>query len=112
MRDWLVDMPEWEDLRLNQAEASDGWLTQDALWLASKTVCDRLRAHLLSQGVDSLPDRNTAVFDVLQEHGIAGSLTSRSRWQGDLAGRCHKRHGVDPALRLPAHASENQGLAA
>lgn len=60
-----------EVLRLNQPEASDGWLTQDALWLVSKTVCDRLRAHLLSQGIGGVPDRNTAVFDVLQEHGIA-----------------------------------------
>ncbi|MGH7104972.1 MAG: MobH family relaxase [Acetobacteraceae bacterium] len=59
-----------ERLRLNQHEASDGWLTQDALWLVSKTVCDRLRAHLLSQGISGVPDRNTAVFDVLQEHGI------------------------------------------
>jgi hypothetical protein len=60
-----------EVLRLNQPEASDGWLTQDALWLVSKTVCDKLRAHLLSQGIAGVPDRNTAVFDVLQEHGIA-----------------------------------------
>jgi integrating conjugative element relaxase (TIGR03760 family) len=60
-----------EVLRLNQPEASDGWLTQDGLWLVSKTVCDRLRAHLLSQGISGVPDRNTAVFDVLQEHGIA-----------------------------------------
>jgi integrating conjugative element relaxase (TIGR03760 family) len=60
-----------EVLRLNQPEASDGWLTQDALWLVSKTVCDQLRAHLLSQGIGGVPDRNTAVFDVLQEHGIA-----------------------------------------
>ena len=59
-----------EVLRLNQPEASDGWLTQDALWLVSKTVCDRLRAHLLSQGINGVPDRNTAVFDVLQEHGV------------------------------------------
>ena len=60
-----------EVLRLNQPEASDGWLTQDSLWLVSKTVCDKLRAHLLSQGISGVPDRNTAVFDVLQEHGIA-----------------------------------------
>jgi len=59
-----------EVLRLNQPEASDGWLTQDALWLVSKTVCDRLRAHLLSRGITGVPDRNTAVFDVLQEHGV------------------------------------------
>jgi integrating conjugative element relaxase (TIGR03760 family) len=60
-----------EELKLNQPQASDGWLTQDALWLVSKTVCDKLRAHLLSQGIEGIPDRNTAVFDVLQEHGIA-----------------------------------------
>jgi integrating conjugative element relaxase (TIGR03760 family) len=59
-----------EELRLNQREASDGWLTQDALWLVSKTVCDKLRAHLLSQGIEGVPERNIAVFNVLQEHGI------------------------------------------
>ena len=80
-----------EVLRLNQPEASDGWLTQDALWLVSKTVCDRLRAHLLSQGISGVPDRNTAVFDVLQEHGIVqatpdgkaiwrATVTSESGW--------------------------------
>ncbi|MDO7894939.1 TraI domain-containing protein, partial [Pseudomonas aeruginosa] len=35
-----------EELKLNQPEASDGWLTEDALWLVSKTVSDKLRAHL------------------------------------------------------------------
>ncbi|MFT3760998.1 MobH family relaxase [Thauera sp.] len=59
-----------EELRLNQAEASDGWLTDDALWLVSKTVSDKLRAHLLSQGIDGIPANNTAVFNVLQDHGM------------------------------------------
>lgn len=59
-----------EELRLNQADASDGWLTEDALWLVSKTVSDKLRAHLLSQGIDGIPANNTAVFNVLQEHGM------------------------------------------
>ncbi|WP_330534770.1 MobH family relaxase [Pseudomonas aeruginosa] len=59
-----------EELKLNQPEASDGWLTQDALWLVSKTVSDKLRAHLLSQGIDGIPASNTAVFNVLQDHGI------------------------------------------
>ncbi|QXI09157.1 MobH family relaxase [Pseudomonas zeae] len=59
------------ELKLNQPQASDGWLTQEALWLVSKTVSDKLRAHLLSQGVDGIPERNIAVFNVLQEHGIA-----------------------------------------
>src|SRR3546814_9803839 len=52
-----------EELKLNQPEASDGWLTGDALWLVSKTVSDKLRAHLLSQGVDGIPANNTAVFN-------------------------------------------------
>src|SRR3546814_2737468 len=55
-----------EELKLNQPQASDGWLTQDALWLVSKTVSDKLRAHLLSQGIDGIPANNTAVFNVLQ----------------------------------------------
>ena len=59
-----------EALKLNQTQASDGWLTQDTLWLVSKTVCDKLRAHLLSQGVDGVPERNPALFNVMQEHGI------------------------------------------
>jgi len=60
-----------EELKLNQPQASDGWLTQDTLWLVSKTVSDKLRAHLLTQGIDGIPSSNTAVFNVLQEHGIA-----------------------------------------
>ncbi|MDD3673889.1 MobH family relaxase [Thauera propionica] len=59
-----------EELKLNQPQASDGWLTQDALWLVSKTVSDKLRAHLLSQGIDGIPESNTAVFNVMQDHGI------------------------------------------
>ncbi|MCB2005617.1 MAG: TraI domain-containing protein [Rhodoferax sp.] len=60
-----------EEFKLNQPQASDGWLTQDTLWLVSKTVSDKLRAHLLSQGIDGIPSSNTAVFNVLQDHGIA-----------------------------------------
>lgn len=59
-----------EELKLNQPQASDGWLTQDALWLVSKTVSDKLRAHLLSQGIEGIPANNTAVFNILQDHGI------------------------------------------
>ncbi|MGR0116389.1 MobH family relaxase [Ralstonia pseudosolanacearum] len=59
------------ELKLNQAQASDGWLTQDALWLVSKTVSDKLRAHLLSQGVAGIPASNVAVFDIMQDHAIA-----------------------------------------
>jgi integrating conjugative element relaxase (TIGR03760 family) len=60
-----------EEFKLNQPQASDGWLTQDTLWLVSKTVSDKLRAYLLSQGIEGIPSNNTAVFNVLQDHGIA-----------------------------------------
>lgn len=59
-----------EELKLNQPQASDGWLTQEALWLVSKTVSDKLRAHLLSQGIEGIPANNTAVFNILQDHGM------------------------------------------
>ena len=60
-----------ERFKLNQPQASDGWLTEDALWLVSKTACDKLRAHLLSHGITGVPEKNTVLFDVLQEHGLA-----------------------------------------
>lgn len=80
-----------EELKLNQPQASDGWLTDDTLWLVSKTVSDKLRAHLLSQGIEGIPSNNTAVFSVLQDHGIAqatpegkaiwrAAVTSDSGW--------------------------------
>ncbi|MFZ4823975.1 MULTISPECIES: MobH family relaxase [Pseudomonas] len=59
-----------EELKLNQAGPADGWLTEDALWLVSKTVSDKLRAYLLSQGIEGIPANNTAVFNVLQDHGM------------------------------------------
>ena len=71
-----------EELRLNQPQASDGWLTQDALWLVSKTVSDKLRAHLLSQGIEGIPSSNTAVFNVLQDHGmLQPTADDRAIWK-------------------------------
>ncbi|WP_439870575.1 MobH family relaxase [Pseudomonas syringae] len=60
------------ELKLNQPGAA-GWLTQDALWLVSKTVTDKLRAYLLSQAIEGIPSSNVAVFDELQSHGLAES---------------------------------------
>ncbi|NWB98352.1 TraI domain-containing protein [Pseudomonas gingeri] len=59
-----------EQLKLNQPRASDGWLTDDGLWLVSKPVADKLRAHLLSQGVEGVPSSNTTLFNVLQDNAI------------------------------------------
>ncbi len=74
-----------EELKLNQPQASDGWLTHDALWLVSKTVSDKLRAHLLSQGIDGIPEKNTAVFNVLQDHGIAQpSADGKAIWKATV----------------------------
>jgi len=80
-----------EEFKLNQPQASDGWLTQEAMWLVSKTVSDKLRAHLLSQGVEGIPSNNTTLFNVLQDHGIAlptpdgkaiwkATITSNAGW--------------------------------
>ncbi|KPA90338.1 integrating conjugative element relaxase, PFL_4751 family [Pseudomonas asplenii] len=59
-----------EQLKINQTRASDGWLTEDALWLVSKTVADRLRAHLLSQGTDGVPSSNATLFDIMQDNSL------------------------------------------
>ena len=54
----------------NPHSGSDGWLTEGALWLISKTTADRIRAWLLQQGVTSVPDNNTRLFDEMQAHGL------------------------------------------
>ncbi|KAA8554097.1 MULTISPECIES: MobH family relaxase [Pseudomonas] len=78
------------ELKLNQPGAV-GWLTQDALWLVSKTVTDKLRAYLLSQAIEGIPSSNIAVFDELQSHGLVEStpegkaiwtaLVAKGDWQ-------------------------------
>ncbi|CAJ5353327.1 putative helicase [Burkholderia pseudomallei] len=74
------------ELKLNQPQASDGWLTQDALWLVSKTVADKLRAYLLSQGIEGIPESNPTLFDVLQEHGIVQPTTDgKAIWKATVA---------------------------
>ncbi|AIV79285.1 integrating conjugative element relaxase, PFGI-1 class [Burkholderia pseudomallei] len=74
------------ELKLNQPQASDGWLTQDALWIVSKTVADKLRAYLLSQGIEGIPGSNPTLFDVLQEHGIVQPTTDgKAIWKATVA---------------------------
>lgn len=93
-----------EEFKLNQAQASDGWLTQDALWLVSKTVSDKLRAHLLSQGIDGIPSNNTAVFNVLQDHGIAlATADGKAIWKATITSDAGWSHSftflrLSPAL--------------
>lgn len=57
------------EFKLNQPGAA-GWLTEEHLWLVSKTTTDKLRAHLLAQAVDGIPTSNIALFDELQSHGL------------------------------------------
>lgn len=74
-----------EELKLNNTGPSDGWLTDDALWLVSKTVSDKLRAHLLSMGVSGIPSKNSAIFDVLQEHGIIQANNDKAIWSANVS---------------------------
>lgn len=93
-----------EELKLNQPEASDGWLTTDSLWLVSKTVADKLRAHLLSQGIDGIPQDNITIFNVMQEHAIAQpSPDGKAIWKATVTGENGWSHSftflkLSPAL--------------
>lgn len=93
-----------EEFKLNQPQASDGWLTQNALWLVSKTVSDKLRAHLLQRGIDGIPASNTAVFNVLQDHGIAlPTPDGKAIWKATVASDAGWSHSftflkLSPAL--------------
>ena len=92
-----------EELRLNQPDASDGWLTEDALWLVSKTVSDKLRAHLLSQGIDGIPANNTAVFNVLQDHGMLQSTSDgKAVWRATVTSSTGWSHSFTLLRLAPA----------
>ena len=92
-----------EELKLNQPEASDGWLTEDALWLVSKTVSDKLRAHLLSQGVDGIPANNTAVFNVLQDHAMLQPTASgKAIWRATITSESGWSHAFTLLRLAPA----------
>lgn len=91
------------ELRLNQPQASDGWLTQDALWLVSKTVADKLRASLLAQGMEGIPDSNPTLFDVLQEHGIAqATLDGKAIWKATVTSASDWTHDFTFLKLAPA----------
>ncbi|ECD9611749.1 relaxase [Salmonella enterica subsp. salamae] len=74
------------EFKLNNASSgSDGWFTQDALWLVSKTTADRIRAWLLQQGVTSVPDSNIRLFDEMQAHGlIIPTPEGKAVWSCDI----------------------------
>ncbi|WP_330208586.1 MobH family relaxase [Pseudomonas sp. Z13] len=92
-----------EELALNQPQASDGWLTQDALWLVSKTVSDKLRAHLLAQGIDGIPSNNTAVFNVLQDHGILQATPEgKAIWKATVTSETGWSHSFTLLRLAPA----------
>ncbi|MBX8588577.1 TraI domain-containing protein [Pseudomonas cichorii] len=60
-----------EKFKLNQPDGpSDGWLTQDSLWLVSKPTTDQLRAALLTQGIEGIPNSNAPMFNMLQDQAI------------------------------------------
>jgi integrating conjugative element relaxase, PFL_4751 family len=72
------------DLRLNQKGAA-GWLTQDALWMVSKPIADKLRAYLLQQGYSGVPGSNSGLFDELQSHGlIEASPSGKAIWNAEV----------------------------
>ncbi len=102
-----------EELKLNQPQASDGWLTQDALWLVSKTVSDKLRAHLLAQGIEGIPSNNTAVFNVLQDHGIAQATPEgKAIWKATITSDAGWSHTFTLLRLAPALIWEGHELPA
>lgn len=70
------------EYRLNNPECgSDGWLTEDALWLISKTTADRVRAWLLQHGVSSVPENNNRLFDELLAHQLIVANEDKAIWR-------------------------------
>lgn len=97
-----------QKFKLNQPDGpSDGWLTQDALWLVSKPASDQLRALMLSQGVEGIPTSNAPFFNLIQDQAIIQvNAQDKAIWKATIdTGRGWKNTftllKVSPALIWP-----------
>lgn len=64
----LIDVVKKAKLNATQGGAS-GYLTEDGLFMMSKSTADAIRAYLIAQGV-SVPANNGKLFDELQAHHL------------------------------------------
>lgn len=81
----------------NPDSGSDGWLTEDALWLVSKSTADNIRGWLLQQGVTSVPENNIRLFDEMQAQGlIVPSPEGKAIWHCAI----HSDSGWTPGRAL------------
>ena len=70
------------EYRLNNQDCgSDGWLTEDALWLVSKPTADRIRAWLLQHGITSVPENNNRLFDELLAQQVIVANGEKGIWR-------------------------------
>lgn len=53
----------------SQQGGCDGWLTDEGLWVMSKSTADYIRAVLIQQGI-AVPSQNGKLFDELQAHKL------------------------------------------
>ena len=81
----LRDLAGTQFILNNPKSGSDGWLTEEALWLISKTTADKVRAWLLQQGVSGIPDSNSRLFDEMQSYGlIVPSPEGKAIWHCNI----------------------------
>jgi integrating conjugative element relaxase (TIGR03760 family) len=74
------------EFRLNNPNGgSDGWLTEEALWLVSKNAADAVRGWLLRQGIDSVPQHNVRLFDEMQAHQLLIPCVDKAIWHCRIA---------------------------
>ncbi|WP_101776415.1 MobH family relaxase [Pasteurella oralis] len=55
----------------------DGWLTENGLFVMSKSTADSIRAYLIQQGI-SVPTQNGRLFDELQAHQLIESTSENN----------------------------------
>ncbi|OZN25720.1 relaxase [Actinobacillus seminis] len=63
-----------QKFKISSKGPGDGWLTEEGLWLMSKTTADQIRAYLMGQGI-SVPGDNRKLFDEMQAHQVIESTS-------------------------------------
>lgn len=73
----------------------------------SKTVSDKLRAHLLSQGIEGIPANNSTLFDVMQDHGLLQPTPEgKAIWRATVTSNAGWSHSFTLLRLVPARIWE------
>lgn len=96
----LRQLIEKRELPLNRDRAA-GWVIGDDVWMMATRTAQALREALLQEGHSGIPQDNSRIFDILQEHKLVVPNGDRAVWSVRIASRTWRPDTDFTCLRVP-----------